>query len=626
MNFLFPPAEESEQSPILQTPQSPASQYLTSPSTPVTSNDEFGGEEDRNVAFEHFYSILKSKIEEDTEETIYLQQEWNSWSLTPEDWKKYSPLYQQLGLSEKEYLSFKRGSKIFSNLNKKLDFHNLEKIWNLADIDKDGALNRSEFVLALFLIEKLILGFQLPSSLPKSLLRQHKPLSEIHQVSPKSNKSSPSISGRSSPSFRFIFTGLTPKSSPELQSRKTLNANILEPTPTTPLLFYDQQINTRDLNRRKKKAQRKINPNLSIQQAMEKCGETLDEKVEITIFQYSESNLEYLEPKFVSEISDVPPEWAKVRWINLEGFNKSILQTLAKKFNLHELAIEDVQDVPQRPKIEHYPNHLLLVTQIISLKNDSLEREQVSLFLINHETSSTIITIQEGKEGDCWKKLRATLKNRKIERIADEDFLIYCLLDAIIDEIEPVMLNYSDKLEDIEIEMKETPSSQQLINSVRNILREVLFIKRNIQPMIIAVEKMLKPIEPIQAGPRSNLGRLGESYHFSSISRTYLRDSLDRLFRTNDNLDTMRDHGQTIETQHTAATEHRMTKTMYVLTIVSTIFLPLTFIAGVYGTNFVYFPELDWKYGYAYFWGICIGLVVLVLSLFKYLRFFSVSK
>lgn len=195
----------------------------------------------------------------------------------------------------------------------------------------------------MFLIEKLILGFEMPPTLPKSLMRQHRP-PEL-QVTPRSGRSSPATS---SPSLRFIFTGLTPKASPALRKQQSLNANILEPTASTPLLFYDQNpLANREINRKKKKVQRKLNPNLSIQQAMEKCGETLDEKVEITIFQYSESNLEYLEPKFVSEISDLPPDWVKVRWINLEGFNKGILQTLSQKFNLHELAIEDVQDVPQ---------------------------------------------------------------------------------------------------------------------------------------------------------------------------------------------------------------------------------------------------------------------------------------
>lgn len=137
MNFLFPTSEEPEQqSPTSsQNPQSPSSQYLQTPSSKFEESQEEFLEEDRNVAFEHFYSTLKAKIEEDTEEVLYLQQEWNSWSLTSEDWKKYTPLYQHLGLNEKEYLSYKRGSKILLHLNRKLTEPNLEKIW-LAEILK----------------------------------------------------------------------------------------------------------------------------------------------------------------------------------------------------------------------------------------------------------------------------------------------------------------------------------------------------------------------------------------------------------------------------------------------------------------------------------------------------------
>lgn len=211
---------------------------------------------------------------------------------------------------------------------------------HLADIDKDNQLNENEFVLGLFLLEKKILGFKLPQTLPKSLLQIRKP-SEINTPPPTY---SPSTHGTSSPSQTHpskMSENSTPKDEPN-----HLNANIIEPpAPSTPLLSrFDDEVS---LKKKKKTAHRKKNPNLSIQHAMEKYGEKEDSGIVITIHQYSESNLEHFQVKSVNEISSNPPSWAKVRWINFEGFNHKILESLARKFHIHELAIQDVEDIPQ---------------------------------------------------------------------------------------------------------------------------------------------------------------------------------------------------------------------------------------------------------------------------------------
>jgi len=583
MNFLFPrntesPKETNSLTNLLEeeNPTSPSYYYDAKSSNSLssaTSPEEVARKEDRFSRSEELFKKLEHQIEEQAEEIQHLKEIWNSWVINPDDWKRLNEMFNKLDLTERGTLTKKRGIKIFSELDKSISGTDIEDIWNLSDLNRDGNLNANEFILAVFFLDKKLKGFPLPAR---------------HQISKKLVRSSTKP------------TSLAPPFSP---SKKTIISPEAAGSPSQSRL------------KRSNIVHKYFPPKHShFRQVFTRTGETRDFQLQMSIYQYSEHDIEYYEPHSVEEIPEIPASWVKVRWINFEGFNKNLLNALAKKFHLHELSIEDVQDVPQRPKVEYVSKNIVLTMQIFSLQNDSLEREQVSLFLIPHESSATILTIQEGKPGDCWQKLRETLTSRTIDRIADADFLIYSLLDSIIDGIEPITLHYFDKLDDIEFQLQSNPKQDF---NVRNIFREILFIKRSVQPMILTLEKLLKPIENI-----SNVldNQLEEPYNFSSISKTYLRDSLDRLLRVNDNLDTIRDHCQSIQNQQTEASDHRMNKTIYLLTLVSTIFLPLTFLSRVYGMNFSYFPEVEWELGYFFFWGLAVTIILISVVLFKYNR------
>jgi magnesium transporter len=259
----------------------------------------------------------------------------------------------------------------------------------------------------------------------------------------------------------------------------------------------------------------------------------------------------------------------------------------AEKYRLHPLAIEDVLHVPQRPKVQAYEAEgpfqarLFIVARMMELVEGQLHAEQVSIF-VGHKT---VLTFQESP-GDIWDPVRTRLRTPGSQvRRNDASFLAYTLIDAMVDHVFPILEQFGDRLEDLEDEVLQRPGPET-IQEIHRIKRELLLVRRAMWPM------------------REVLQRLHREPHecFSDITRTYVRDVYEHAVQVIDIVETYRELATGLTETYMTAMSNRMNEIVKVLTIIGTIFIPLTFLAGVYGMNFRHLPELEWRWGYEVFW------------------------
>ena len=326
--------------------------------------------------------------------------------------------------------------------------------------------------------------------------------------------------------------------------------------------------------------------------------------VRVTCIDYSPQRALFEEiqdlPAFIAQHRD---DWSSVRWINVDGLNDlGVVRALAEKYRLHPLAIEDVLHVPQRPKVQAYEDdgnyqaRLFIITRELELREGQLHTEQVSIF-VGHRT---VLTFQE-TPGDVWDPVRQRIRSAgSAVRANDASFLAYSLIDAVVDESFPILELFGDRLEDLEDVVLQRPSPD-VIQEIHRMKRELLLVRRALGPMREVLSKMQR--EPHEC--------------FSDVTRTYMRDVYDHTVQAIDIVETYREVAGGLTETYMTAMSNRMNEVMKVLTIIGTIFIPLTFLAGVYGMNFHHFPELDWPYAYPTFWAICLGTAVGMVVWFR---------
>ncbi len=283
-----------------------------------------------------------------------------------------------------------------------------------------------------------------------------------------------------------------------------------------------------------------------------------------------------------------------VSWVDVSGLgNEDILQRLGKVFKLHPLVLEDVVNVPQRPKIEDYEDQLVIITQMVMPKprGDGFWLEQVSLVLGKHY----LLTVQEDKEGDCFEPVRRRIRLKQGNiRNHGADYLAYALWDAIIDGFFPVLEIYGEKVEALEDEAVLNPTRKTL-TEIYQIKRELLALRRAIWPQRTAINILIRDGSPL----------------ISSEVSIYLRDCYDHIIQIIDVIETYRELASSLTDVYLSAVSNKMNQIMKLLTVISSIFIPLTFIAGVYGMNFNTekspwnMPELNWYWGYP----LCLGFM-----------------
>ena len=294
-------------------------------------------------------------------------------------------------------------------------------------------------------------------------------------------------------------------------------------------------------------------------------------------------------------LADGAPEWSRVRWLNVEGRNANIVERMRAAYGLHTLAAEDVLTTPQRPKCDIYENQLFIVAQMMWLDGGELIEEQVSFFLLPH----LLITFQE-RPGDVWEPIRRQITNEGSRlRAQGPDYLLYALLDAIVDRVFPILEHFGDRLETLENEILARPSSE-VLHSIHAVRRDLLRLRHALWPLRQVIDEL----------ERDGGSRL------SPTTRTFLRDVYQHVVQIIDIIESYRELGSSLTDLYMSALSRRMNEIMKVLTIIATLFIPITFLAGIYGMNFRYLPELEWRYGYAAFWVVCSGITVGLLSFF----------
>ena len=297
------------------------------------------------------------------------------------------------------------------------------------------------------------------------------------------------------------------------------------------------------------------------------------------------------------------PDWSVVRWINVDGLTDlGVVRALGEKYNLHPLAIEDVLHVSHRPKVEpyvaegRYQARLFVIVRMLDLQDGRLHSEQISVFLGHN----TVLTFQESP-GDVWDVVRQRIRTAGSRlRNHDAGFLVHSLLDAIVDSCFPILEHYGDRLEEVEIQMLERPSPA-VIQEIHVLKRELLLLRRAAWPM-------REVVNTLQREPHDCL---------SDETRTYMRDVYDHTVQIIDIIETYREVAMGLTETYMTSMSNRLNEVMKVLTIIGTIFIPLTFLAGVYGMNFRHLPELEWRWGYAAFWGISVVVAGAMMAWFR---------
>jgi len=266
-----------------------------------------------------------------------------------------------------------------------------------------------------------------------------------------------------------------------------------------------------------------------------------------------------------------------VAWIDVQGLaDLDLLRALGAGLGLHPLALEDVVSFGQRPKVEDYDTHLFVIARMPE-QGDTITTDQTSLFL----RRDLVLTFQE-HYGDCLDGVRERLRKGKgIMRRSGPDYLAYAILDAITDGFFPVLESLGERLETLETEVVTRPGRSSL-EKIHRAKRDLLTLRRAIWPLRDAINGLTREEHELVAHP----------------TRVYLRDCYDHAVQGLDMVETYRELAAGLMDIYISTLSQRLNEVMKVLTIIATIFIPLTFVAGVYGMNFRHMPELEWRYGY----------------------------
>ena len=327
-------------------------------------------------------------------------------------------------------------------------------------------------------------------------------------------------------------------------------------------------------------------------------GEKKRERTTITILDYDERHLQEQEIKTVDEclpFKDKPT----VTWIDVDGIHEvKILERLGDSFGLHPLVVEDVLNTDQRPKMEDFGDYIFIVLKMLYYndKNDEIVTEQISLIL----GPNFVISFQE-REGDVFDPIRERIRSEKGRiRKMGADYLAYALVDSIVDNYFIILEKLGEKIEFLEDELVTNPTPETL-QAIHDLKREMIFLRKSVWPLREVV---------------SGLER-GESPLIQESTGIYLRDVYDHTIQVIDAVETFRDMLSGMLDIYLSSVSNRMNEVMKVLTIIATIFIPLTLIAGIYGMNFRYMPELEWPWAYPMLWLIMLGIGVLMLIYFR---------
>ncbi|MCX7773147.1 MAG: magnesium/cobalt transporter CorA [Clostridia bacterium] len=334
-------------------------------------------------------------------------------------------------------------------------------------------------------------------------------------------------------------------------------------------------------------------------------GRVYREHIHVSVFNYNEE-------VYKERIAHTPEECVSFRqphtvtWINVDGINDvKFLGELGDRFDLHPLVLEDIVNTNQRPKVEDYGDYLYVVLRMLYYakdEKDTLVSEQVGLIV----GKDYVLSIQEGdeKRADVFESIRERIRSSvgKIRRLGP-DFLMYSLIDAIVDNYFVVLERLDDKIEEAE-DILASGAKEGTLNLIQDLKREALFLHKAIWPLREVASVLQRE----------------EGAHILPATRIFLRDVYDHIVQLMDTTETIRDILSGMLDIYLSTMSNRLNEVMKVLTIISTVFIPLTFIAGVYGMNFKFMPELEQPWAYPAVW------IVMLVVAFTMLRYFKKKK
>ncbi len=322
-------------------------------------------------------------------------------------------------------------------------------------------------------------------------------------------------------------------------------------------------------------------------------------EVNLTLIHYSDEHFEEKHPKTTSEVISLIKAFNGVTWINIDGLHdEKTIEEICTFLDIHKLSMEDILSVGQRPKLEEYRDYVQAVIKILSLEptDDSIEYEQISFILKNN----ILVTFQE-KTGDIFESVRTRLREKKGSvRKKGADYLLYALLDSVVDHYFLVLENFGEKLEDLETDLLENPD-KEILNKLHLLRRETLLLRRSVYPLREMIGRFEKLEEPL----------------ISDDIKVCIRDLYDHTIKVIETIENLRDTTSGLLDLYMNSVSNKMNEIMKVLTIMASIFIPLTFIAGVYGMNFENMPELKFKNGY---FVILAVMFVVLLAMIVYFR------
>jgi len=314
----------------------------------------------------------------------------------------------------------------------------------------------------------------------------------------------------------------------------------------------------------------------------------------IRVFSYGPDDLEERVIASPAELASWKGRRA-VTWVDVDGVgDPAVVRAVAEVFDVHGLAQDDVLNPTQRPKIERYGDHLFLVSRMLFVEDEALASEQLSMFL----GPGFVLTFQDGKPGDCLEDVRNRIRKGEGRlRRTGPDFLAWALLDAVVDGYFPVLDALGERLDDIEDVIIDRPTTA-CIPRIHQVKRDLLTLRRAAYPLRDALASLLREETPL----------------LGAETRVFLRDCLDHDVQVLDLMETYRDIVSSLMEAYQSSIGNRMNAVMKVLTIIATVFMPLSFLAGVYGMNFhaedspYNMPELSWTLGYPFFWALVLAV------------------
>jgi magnesium transporter len=328
-------------------------------------------------------------------------------------------------------------------------------------------------------------------------------------------------------------------------------------------------------------------------------GEYSRGKVDITIIDYDEQTFE---DRTVQTVDQCFPYKDKptATWINVDGVHDPVaLEKLGECFGLHGLVIEDIMSVVQRPKVEDFGDYLFIVLKMLTYDDaaSKVVPEQVSLVV----GRNYLLSFQEGVKGDVFQLIRERLRTGrgKLRRMGT-DYLAYALLDAVVDGYFMILERLGEHIDALE-ELLMARNGKAAMQPVYRLKRELLFLHKAVWPLREVVATLQRRESPL----------------IRETTSPYLRDVYDHLIQVVDTIEIYRDILSEMLGTHLTVVSNRLNEIMKVLTVIATIFMPLTFIAGVYGMNFKYMPELEWKYGYLLAWFVMAGIGIMMFLYFR---------